>query len=40
MQVYRIPDEFIENGCIELEITEPKIGIMLSEIFIKQNSKQ
>ena len=40
MQVYRIPDEFIENGCIELEITEPKIGIMLSEIFIKQNGKQ
>ena len=40
MQVYRIPDEFIENSCIELEITEPKIGIMLSEIFIKPNSKQ
>ncbi|MBR3868329.1 MAG: hypothetical protein IKM66_03360 [Clostridia bacterium] len=38
MQVYHIPDEFIENGCIELEITEPKVGIMLSEIFIKQNN--
>lgn len=38
MQVYHIPDEFIENGCIELEITEPKVGIMLSEIFIKPNN--
>lgn len=38
MQTYRIPDEFITNGCIELEITEPKIGIMISEIFIKQNN--
>lgn len=36
MQVYNIPDKFIENGCIELEITEPKVGIMISEIFIKQ----
>ena len=36
MHVYPIPDEFITNGCIELEIAEPKIGIMLSEIFIKQ----
>ena len=38
MQVYHIPDDFIENGCIELEITEPKIGIMISEIFIKPNN--
>lgn len=38
MQVYRIPDDFIENGCIDLEITEPQIGIMLSEIFIKPNN--
>lgn len=36
MHVYPIPDSFIKNGCIELEITEPKVGIMLSEIFIKQ----
>lgn len=36
MHVYDIPDEFITNGCIELEITEPKIGIMISEVFIKQ----
>ncbi len=36
MQCYDIPDEFIENGCIELEIREPKIGIMISEIFIKE----
>ncbi len=35
MRKYKIPSSFIENGCIELEITEPKIGIMLSEIFIK-----
>lgn len=34
--VYKIPDEFIVNGCIELEIAEPKIGIMLSEVFIKK----
>lgn len=33
---YQIPDEFINNGCIELEITEPKVGIMISEIFIRQ----
>lgn len=32
---YKIPAEFIENGCIELEINEPKIGIMLCEVFIK-----
>lgn len=38
MRVYRIPNEFIKNGCIDLEITEPKIGIMLSEIFIKQEN--
>lgn len=38
MHVYPIPDCFIENGCIELEITEPEIGIMLSEIFIKQDN--
>lgn len=37
MHVYPIPDEFIENGCIELEIREPKIGVMLSEIFIKHS---
>lgn len=37
MRKYKIPDTFIENGCIELEITEPKIGIMISEIFIKHN---
>ena len=37
MHVYPIPDEFIANGCIELEIHEPKIGIMLSEIFIKHS---
>lgn len=36
MHVYEIPDEFIDNGCIELEIAEPKIGIMISEMFIKQ----
>ena len=36
MQTYEIPGEFIENGCIELEITEPKIGIMISEIFIRR----
>ena len=36
MHTYNIPDSFIENGCIELEITEPKVGIMISEIFIKQ----
>lgn len=35
MHKYPIPREFIENGCIELEIDEPKIGIMLSEVFIK-----
>lgn len=35
LHTYKIPSEFIENGCIELEITEPKVGIMLSEIFIK-----
>lgn len=34
--IYHIPDDFIENGCIELEIREPKVGIMLSEIFIKK----
>ncbi|MBQ8210243.1 MAG: hypothetical protein IJZ35_06660 [Clostridia bacterium] len=33
---YKIPASYIENGCIELEITEPKIGIMLSEIFIRK----
>lgn len=33
---YKIPASYIINGCIELEITEPKIGIMLSEIFIKK----
>lgn len=32
---YKIPAEFIENGCIELEISEPKIGIMISELFIR-----
>ena len=32
---YKIPAEFIENGCVEIEITEPKIGIMLCEVFIK-----
>ncbi len=36
MIVYDIPDDFIINGCIDLEITEPKIGIMISEVFIKQ----
>lgn len=36
LHCYDIPDEIIENGCIELEIREPKIGIMISEIFIKQ----
>ncbi len=36
IHIYPIPDEFIENGCIELEISEPKVGIMLSEMFIKQ----
>ncbi len=34
-RVYHIPDDFIINGCIELEITEPVVGIMISEIFIK-----
>lgn len=34
--IYNIPSDFIENGCIELEIREPKVGIMLSEIFIKK----
>lgn len=33
-RVYRIPAELIENGCVEIEITEPKIGIMLSELFL------
>ncbi len=37
VHVYSIPDEFIINGCIELTIEEPKVGIMLSEIFIKQD---
>lgn len=36
MQSYNIPGDIIENGCIELEITEPLIGIMISEIFIKK----
>ncbi len=36
IHVYQIPDEFIINGCVELTITEPKIGVMLSEIYIKQ----
>ena len=36
MRKYKIPASFIKNGCIELEITEPKIGIMISEIFIKK----
>ncbi len=36
LQCYDIPDEYIINGCIELEITEPKVGIMLSEIFLKE----
>ena len=36
MHVYHIPDEFIENGCIDLQITEPKVGVMLSEIFIRK----
>ena len=36
MIIYDIPDDFIINGCIELEITEPKVGIMISEVFIKQ----
>ncbi len=31
---YVIPASFIENGCIELQIAESKIGIMISEIFI------
>ena len=34
MRKYSIPASFIENGCIELEIDEPKIGVMISEIFI------
>lgn len=32
---YSIPENFIQNGCVEVEISEPKVGIMLSEIFIK-----
>lgn len=38
MHVYDIPPAFIENGCVEIEITEPLVGIMLSELFIvKEN---
>ena len=36
MRKYKIPASLIQNGCIELEITEPKIGIMISEIFVKK----
>ena len=32
---YKIPRELIENGCVDIEITEPKIGIMLCEVFIR-----
>lgn len=31
---YRIPAEFIQNGCIELEIGEKVVGVMLSEFWI------
>lgn len=35
-RVYPIPDEYIRNGCVELEISEPIVGVMISEVFIKK----
>lgn len=29
--VYDIPEEIIENGCVELEITEPTVGFIIAE---------
>ncbi len=34
--LYDIPDGYIDNGCVELEITEPLVGVMLSEIFFEE----
>lgn len=31
---YRIPAEWIQNGCIELEMGEPHMGVMMSEFWI------
>ncbi len=39
-RIYEIPEGFIENGALDLEITEPKIGIMISEIFVLKNDRR
>lgn len=34
MHEYNIPSDLIKNGCVEIEIGEPLVGIQVSEIFI------
>lgn len=35
--VYDVPKDFLQNGCAELEITEPLDGFMISEFrFVKK----
>ncbi len=36
--VYDIPEKIIENGCIELEITEPTVGFVVSEYWFEKNA--
>ncbi len=37
--VYHIPKDFINHGCVYIEIREEKIGVMISEFFLKKSEK-
>ena len=31
---YALPHDFIENGCVDLEMSEPTMGVMFAELRI------
>ena len=31
---YTLPHDFIENGCVDLELSEPTMGVMFAELRI------